>query len=175
MMAGAVMLVDIKFEMKRIRLISIVLLVGLISACGFQLRGVSNLPDDLKQIRLIDHKLTINQKSQLSAILIKAGARLHRDNLNNPIQLSVTITSLPDRNLADAGTGQTIVRITKQLHYSVKKSQDTTSLQTRSIERQADIAQDSNNLLGTESEKQSVEETLERALFNQLIDQLKKL
>ena len=170
------MSVGTEFRMKRIRLISIVALVGLISACGFHLRGVSTLPDGLKQIQLIADKLTINQKSQLSDMLEKAGARLQSSNLNNPIQLSVTLTNLPERNLADAvGTGQTIVRIAKQLRYSVKKPEDKAAQQARLIERQVDIAQDSNNLLGTGSEKQSAEETLERTLFSQLINQLKRL
>lgn len=162
--------------MMRIGPVLIVILMGLISACGFQLRGVSELPDELKQIRLIDDRLTINQKSRLTEVLLKAGARLQTDNSDNPVNLKVTITSLPERNLADAGgTGQSIVRITKRLSYSVKKPKDTLPLQTRIIERQVDIAQDSNNLLGTTSEKLSAEEALENTLFNQLINQLKRL
>ena len=162
--------------MKRVKFILIVVLVGLISACGFHLRGVSELPDELKQVRLIDDKLTVNQRNQLSEMLVKAGARLQGGNLNDPIRLSVTVTSLPERNLADAGgSGQTIVRIAKQLRYTVTKPQDTITPQTGLIERQVDIAQDSNNLLGTGAEKQSAEEALERTLFNQLINQLKRL
>ena len=162
--------------MKPVRYLSIVVLVGLISACGFQLRGASVLPDELQQIQLMGGKLTINQTSQLSELLAKSGASLQDSNLNNPMQLSVTLISLPERNLADAGgTGQTIVRISKQLSYSVKKPEDKTTRRTRLIERQTDIAQDSNNLLGTRSEKQSAEEALERTLFNQLIYQLKSL
>ena len=162
--------------MKGFRFLSIVALVGLISACGFQLRGASALPDDLKQIQLIDDNLTINQKSQLSVLLEKAGAKLYDSSFNSSVQLRVTVSSLPERNLADAGgTGQTIVRIAKQLRYSVRKQKNTIPLQTRIIERQIDIAQDSNNLLGTGSEKQSAEKALERTLFNQLIYQLKRL
>ena len=66
------------------------------------------------------------------------------------------------------------MRIAKQLRYSVKKSDDEEA-KTGRIEREADITQDSNNLLGTESEKQSAIETLERTLFSQLIYQLKRL
>jgi hypothetical protein len=83
---------------------------------------------------------------------------------------------LAERNLADSGgTGKTIVQISKRLSYSVKKTLDVMSSQIKVIERQINIEQDSNNLLGTGSEKETAERTLEQTLFSQLIFQLKRL
>lgn len=162
--------------MKKIRFIAILTLVGFISACGFQLRGVSNLPTVLTQIRLIDENLNVDQIRQLRKMLVKAGAKLQSNDVNDPVQLKVAINSLPDRNLADSGdTGKTIVQISKRLSYSVKMTEDATPLQTKTIERQINIEQDSNNLLGTSSEKESAERALEQTLFSQLIFQLKRL
>jgi hypothetical protein len=109
-------------------------------------------------------------------MLVKAGAKLQLSDANDPVQLKVKMTSLSDRNLADsAGTGTTIVQISKRLSYSVKRSEDVSLLQIKIIERQINIEQDSNNLLGTELEKTSAERTLDQTLFSQLIFQLKRL
>jgi LPS-assembly lipoprotein len=164
------------FGMKRLPFIAVFALVGLVTACGFQLRGVSNLPPELTQLRLIDDGLNADQIRQLSDMLVKAGAKLQNSDVNDPVQLKVKITRLAERELADsAGTVNTIVKISKRLSYSVKQPADVTPLQIKVIERQINIEQDSNNLLGTGSEKETAERTLEQTLFGQLIFQLKRL
>lgn len=162
--------------MKRYRLVALVVFVGLVSACGFHLRGSTNLPDELTQLRLIDDGLESNQLAQLSDMLVQAGANLQHSDASNPVELRVAISSLPERNLADgAGTGKTIVRLSKQLRYSLRKVGETIPLKNNVIQREVDLEQDSNNLLGTGSEKESAEEALEQTLFSQLIFQLKRL
>ena len=167
---------DSFFGMKLFKLVTIFTSVILMTACGFQLRGVSNLPGELTQLLLIDDGLTADQIKQLSGMLVNAGAKLQNSGVNEPVQLKVKITSLAERNLADsASTGKTIVQISKRLSYSVKKPTDVALLQIKVIERQINIEQDSNNLLGTKSEKETAERTLEQTLCSQLIFQLKRL
>jgi LPS-assembly lipoprotein len=162
--------------MNRRQSVAILALAGLLTACGFQLRGVSNLPTSLTQLRLIDDGLNANQIRQLSDMLVKAGAKLQSSNVNDPVQLKVKISRLTERNLVDsAGTGKTILQISKRLSYSLNKLTDVTPLQMKVIDRQINIEQDSNNLLGTGSEKKAAERTLEQSLFSQLIFQLKRL
>jgi LPS-assembly lipoprotein len=162
--------------MNRRQSVAILVLAGLLTACGFQLRGVSNLPTSLTQLRLIDDGLNANQIRQLSDMLVKAGAKLQNSDVNDPVQLKVKISRLTERNLADsAGTGKTIVQISKRLSYSLNKLTDVTPSQMKVIDRQINIEQDSNNLLGTGSEKKAAERTLEQSLFSQLIFQLKRL
>jgi LPS-assembly lipoprotein len=167
---------DSFFGMKLFKLVTIFTSVILMTACGFQLRGVSSLPGELTQLLLINDGLTADQIKQLSDMLVNAGAKLQNNAVNEPVQLKVKITSLAERNLADsASTGKTIVQISKRLSYSVKKPTDVALLQIKVIERQINIEQDSNNLLGTKSEKETAERTLEQTLFSQLIFQLKRL
>lgn len=167
---------DSGFGMKRFQFIAMLMLAGLITACGFQLRGVSNLPVELTQLRLIDDGMNADQIRQLSDMLVKAGAKLQNSDVNDPVQLKVKITSLSERTLADnAGPGKAIVQISIRLSYSVKKPVDVTPLQIKVIERQLNIEQDSNNLLGTGLEKETAVRTLEKKLFSQLIFQLKRL
>lgn len=151
-------------------------LAALLTACGFQLRGVSNLPTSLTQLRLIGDSLNANQFIQLSDMLVKAGATLQNSDVNDPVQLKVKISRLMERNLADsAGAGKTIVQISKRLSYSLNKLADVAPSQMKVIYRQINIEQDNNNLLGTGSEKKVAERTLEQSLFSQLIFQLKRL
>jgi LPS-assembly lipoprotein len=162
--------------MKLFLLIAVLTLASLMSSCGFQLRGVSNLPTALTQLQLIDNALNADQVKQLSDMLAKAGVKLERTDANDPLQLKVEITSLPERNLADiAGTGKAIVQISKRLSYSVKNTENIMPLQMKIIERQINIEQDSNNLLGVESENEIAERTLEKILFSQLIFELERL
>ncbi|MFT4651256.1 MAG: LPS-assembly lipoprotein [Polaribacter sp.] len=162
--------------MKLFLLIAVLTLASLMSSCGFQLRGVSNLPAALTQLQLIDNALNADQVKQLSDMLVKAGVKLQDTDANDPLQLKVEITSLPERNLADiAGTGKAIVQISKRLSYSVKNTENIMPLQIKMIERQINIEQDSNNLLGVESEKEIAERTLEKILFSQLIFELERL
>jgi outer membrane lipopolysaccharide assembly protein LptE/RlpB len=162
--------------MKLFLLIAVLTLAGLSSGCGFQLRGVSNLPIELTQLQLIDDGLNADQVKQLSDMLVKAGASLHHTDANDPLQLKVEITSLPERNLADsADTGKAIEQIYTRLSYSVKNTEHIMPLQIKMIERQINIEQDSNNLLGTGSEKENAERTLDKILFSQLIFELKRL
>jgi LPS-assembly lipoprotein len=164
------------FSMKRFQFIAILTLVGFMTACGFQLRGVSNLPLALTQLRLFDDGLNADQIRRLSNMLVKAGAKLQKSDVNDPVQLKVAIISLSERTLAsNADSDKIIVQISTRLSYSVKKPADVAPLQIKVIERQINIEQDSNNLLGTGSEKETAERALEQALFNQLIFQLKRL
>ena len=162
--------------MKRTALVTIALFAGLSSACGFHLRDISNFSSELTRLRLINVNLNGSQLTQLSEVLVKAGASLMHSDANNPAELRVAIYNLPARNLADdAATGKKIVQLTKQLRYSVKKAGDADTLPARVIQRQVNIEQDSNNLLGSESEKQAADEALELQLFNQLIFHLQRL
>jgi len=163
--------------MKRIQFIALIMLVIVVSGCGFQLRGTASLPEALSRLQLINDGLNVGQFRQLSDMLVKAGAALQSTDGNDSVQLKVKMISLPERNLVDsANTGKTIVQVSKRLSYSVKKADDgVTPLQIKIIERQVNIEQDSNNLLGTGSEKEAAEKTLEQALFSQLVFQLKRL
>jgi outer membrane lipopolysaccharide assembly protein LptE/RlpB len=162
--------------MKRFQLIALITLAFVVTGCGFQLRGTTNLPEAFTQLQLINDGLNDDQFRQLSNMLVKAGATLQSSDGNDSVQLKVKIVSLLERNLVDrANTGKTIVQVSKRLSYSVKKSDDVTPLQIKIIERQINIEQDSNNLLGTGSEKKAAERTLDQALFSQLVFQLKRL
>lgn len=156
------------------RSILVVLLLSNLGACGFYLAGGSSLPPQLVSIQLLSDNLDSSQRALLNQQLTQAGADL-KDNLSaGVVLLSVSIENLPERNLVDsAGSGKTIIRLFRQLSYSMTTATGEQLEGQKTILRQLDVELDSNDLAGLEYEKQSARVLLDQALIRQLIFQLK--
>ena len=147
-----------------------------LQACGFQLRGLGLLPEHLSNLRLLDDNLSTNQQRTLVQQLQRAGVTLQYDAEENPVTLKVSIDSLPERNIADSsGSGQSIVRLTRQLVFSVTDAAGDRLMDNKVIEQEIDLELDDANLLSTEGEKRHALDNLDKALFNSLMIQLRRL
>ena len=154
-------------------IVSVLLIVSL-GACGFYLAGNSTLPPQLASIQLLSDNLDNRQKALLIQQLVRAGANLKDNQGAAVVSLGVSIKALPERNLADtAGSGKTIIRLYRQLSYSMTTISGERLEDNRTILRQQDIELDSDDLAGLEYEKQSARELLDEYLIGQLIFQLK--
>ncbi len=155
------------------------ILLGLLSglqACGFQLRGLSTLPDQFSNLRVIADDLTKTQQRDLNQQLQRAGASLNYDIERHSAILKVSISSLPEQNIVDsAGSDKTIVRLSRQLRYSLTDTDGNRLVDSKTLLQSQDLELDDNNLLGIESEKQLAMENLDKALFNSLLIQLRRL
>lgn len=165
--------------MKLLRLrslsLGLVLLMGL-PACGFQLRGYSTLPDHLKNLQLVADKLSTAQQSELKSQLERAGATLRYDDENRPVVLVVELETLPERKLVgSAGSNQTILRLARQLNYSLTDAGGNKLIENKRLVQKKDLELDDSNLLGSEGEKQHTLDNLDRVLFNSLMIQLRRL
>ena len=88
------------------------ILMGMLSACGFHLRGVATLPPQLESIELQADTLSVQQVRLLRQSLEQAGASLSETDSSDRILLSVSIRSLPDRNLVNSlGADTVVVRV----------------------------------------------------------------
>lgn len=147
-----------------------------IQACGFQLRGLGSLPEHLSNMRLLADNLSTSQQRTLGRQLQRAGVTLYFDDESNPVRLKVAIKSLPERKVADsAGSGQNIVRLSRQLIFSVTEAAGERLADNKVIEQKIDLELDDANLLGIEGEKQQALDNLDAALFNSLMIQLRRL
>jgi outer membrane lipopolysaccharide assembly protein LptE/RlpB len=156
------------------RSILVVLLLTNLGACGFYLAGDSRLPPQLASIQVLSDNLDSSQRALLNRQLIQAGANLKDSQSAGVVHLSVAIMNLPERNLADtAGSGKTIIRLFRQLSYSMTTATGEQLEGQKTIQRQLDIELDSDDLAGLEYEKQSAWVLLDQALIGQLIFQLK--
>ena len=156
------------------RSILIVLLLANLGACGFYLAGSSSLPPQLASIQLHSDNLDSSQRILLNQQLIQAGANLKENQSADVVRLSVAIKDLPERKLADtAGSGKTIIRLFRQLSYSMTTATGEQLGEQKTILRQMDIELDSDDLAGLEYERQSAGVLLDQALIGHLIFQLK--
>ena len=156
------------------RLLLIIFLVANFAACGFRLAGNSQLPPQLVSMQLLAENLNSRQKAELSKQLMQAGANLKDNQIEEVVRLTVSIENLPERNLVDtAGSGKTIIRLFRQLSYSLSSAAGVLLAEQETVIRQMDIELNSNNLAGLDYERQSAGALLDQALFGQMIFQLK--
>jgi LPS-assembly lipoprotein len=145
-------------------------LVGMLSACGFQLRGVGTLPPELQSIDLQADSLSVSQVNLLNQNLQQAGASLSDDGSTDRVRLAVAIKSLPDRNLANSvGANAVVVRVSRELTYSLTSKAGERLVNQKNISRQVDLTLDNNNPIGIEFEKENATASLDRELIYQLI------
>jgi LPS-assembly lipoprotein len=155
------------------RSIVIILLAAGLTACGFHLRGSTSLPPLLISMQLLAEDMDSRQKTELERQLIQAGASLKDVQDGSAVHLTVAIKVLPDRSVANSGAqGRTIIRIFRQLIYSLNAATGELLVEQTTIMRQHDIWFDSNELAAMEYEKQSAELLLDRELIRELILQL---
>ena len=155
------------------RSIVITLLVASLTACGFHLRGSTSLPPTLISMQLLAEDLDSRQKTELERQLIKAGASLKDAQAGVAVHLTVAIKGLPDRSVVNAaGQGKSIIRISRQLSYSLSAAAGELLVDQTTILRQLDISFDGNELAAIEYEKQSAGVMLDRELIGELILQL---
>ncbi len=152
------------------------ILLGLfvcLQACGFQLRGFTSLPDHIANLQLLADDLTVTQRQNLIRQLQQAGVTLNDDENSEDPRLLVSIESLSERKLVDsAGSGKSIVRLSRQLSYSLIDPSGKRLVDNKTLVSNHDFELDENNLLGSEREKQSTLENLDNALINSLMVQL---
>ena len=155
------------------RSIVMVFLVASLTACGFHLRDSTRLPLPLITILLFADDLDSRQKIELERQLIQAGASLKDVQVGDAVHLTVAIRVLPDRSVVNtAGQGKSIIRIFRQLSYSLSTAAGELLVDQTTILRQLDIALDSNELAAVEYEKQSAGILLDQELIGELILQL---
>ncbi len=156
-----------------------ILLVGLLlylPACGFQLRGQSSLPPELKSLYLVAEGLDVRQRAKLVQQLQKAGARLLVADSPEQVRLTVSLGPIVSRNLVNAvGSGKIIVRLSRQLTYRLAKASDEQLVEITTLERQLDLELDDTNLLDSDERIRRAGESLDGALIEQLIFGLKQM
>jgi len=151
-------------------------LLILLQACGFQLRGLGSLPEHLTNLRVQADSLSSSQQQALNEQLQRAGATLRYGEEPDAVRLGVTLVSLPERRIADsAGQGENIVRLARRLSFTVIDADGNRLADNKVIEQRIDLELDEDNLLGSEGEKQQALENLDSALFNSLMNQLRRL
>jgi LPS-assembly lipoprotein len=159
--------------MHRLRLFFLVGLIGTLTACGFQLRGFVALPVELQSIVLDDETLNRSQQALLRNSLERAGASVIDKLGNDTIKLRVTIQGLPERRILDsASSDKIVIRLTRQLKYTVIFFDPAKQPQPGSLTDQLEIEISEDDLAGKDREMNTVGTRLDRSLISQLMFRL---
>ena len=153
-------------------------LLGLVlslSACGFHLRGLSDLPQHLSSIHLPGESLESSERALLEQALKRAGVSLVGAD-STAVRLRVSFKTLAERSLADsAGSGSRIVRLARELNYSVIEANGDRLVDNEILTSTQDLEINENNLLAVENEKQGGLADITDNLINRMLRQLQRL
>ncbi|NNE63543.1 MAG: hypothetical protein HKN34_05625 [Gammaproteobacteria bacterium] len=146
-----------------------------LSACGFQLRGLSDFPQQLSNIHLLVENLDSGERALVTQALQRAGVSLVGAE-SSAVRLRVSFKTLAERSLADsAGSGSRIVRLARELNYSVIEANGNRLVDNDILTSTQDLEVNENNLLAVEGEKQVVLANITDNLVNQMLRQLQRL
>lgn len=152
------------------------LLALALANCGFKLAKDIGLPPELARIQLLTTDFSDKQRRMLRARLQRAGAEVSMTPVAGAVQLRVRLKVLPQRRLVTgAGNGKNIERVSRGLQYSLKGADGNELAPPVSLLHQKDIVLDDDNLLSSTVERKNVVEEIEAALYNRLVQQLKRL
>jgi len=157
--------------------LAIMLLSLSLFGCGFKLAGdTTSLPESLGSIYLVTNNFSDRQRVNLLNTFDNVGAEIVSQPGDGSVTLSVSINTVPDRILVvSANSGRTVVRIARQLGFNLKSASGEVLVEQKTLVQQRDIELNSDTLLSSKSEKASVAEDLEKALFNLMIHQLNRI
>ena len=156
------------------RYLSGLLLVIALQGCGFKLAGTGQLPESLSKLHLVTSDFSDQQRDRLSSVLQRAGVKL-TNTIEARATLSVKLIPLPQRTVvSSASSGITIVRLARQLDFSLKPADDSQSVR-RTLVQQKNFELDDDNLLSSDQQKTDVIRDLEQSLFNQLVFQMQRI
>jgi LPS-assembly lipoprotein len=153
---------------------TILLLAGIgLTACGFKLAGIADLPEELSAIYLSADSLSKSQQDQLRRQLTRAGAEFVNRDYEGAVTLMVSLKGPTDlRSVTSGSSGKKNERISLQLDYSLKSADGTLIVPAKTLQRDEDIDLNDDRLLASNQEKQRVILNLEKSLFDALIQQL---
>ena len=151
----------------------LLVVVGLFG-CGFKLAGTSQIPKSFDSLHVITKNFSDRQREDLDSALKRAGVTLTAFG-EGKATLSVSLKELPQRTVvSSASSGKTIVRLARQLDFSLRPSDDTQKARSKSLVQQKNFELDDDNLLSSSRQKTDVIKDLEWALYNQLIFQMQR-
>lgn len=151
----------------------LLLLVLVLSSCGFHLKGVNKLPAQLHFMHLIE-----SDDAEFNKILLKqlkaSGVTIVDDV--ETILLSVKFKTLPEIIVAkSSSTGLQIKQLSIQLQYSVKNKSGEWLVEQKLMTQSRDFESDTNQLLAKNNEKKQIYQQMKKNLVSILIYQLQLL
>ena len=149
------------------------LCVGLLSACGFHLRGSSQIAERFNPINLQGDQLSDQQWRQLRSALINASATL--TEAEDAPRLRVSINRLKDSKLTSSSSANVqLIQLGMQLKFSVLDAQSNLLIEPQELIQNRTVELDSDNVLSQQDSINTAQIELEKDLIRSMIYRLQK-
>ncbi len=147
-------------------------IIMVVSACGFHLRGSSQIAERLHPLYLEQGQLDRSRYSRIKAALLQASGGLSKSAVAAN-QLHVTFSAIKSHKLAESGaTGVDLVQLELQLDYRVQGQGGDLLIKNRQVIRRTELELDNSDVLSSESIVNRSVRTLESNLIRTMINQL---
>jgi len=155
------------------RLIVLLLCIGLLSACGFHLRGSSQIAERYNPINVQRDLLSDQQWRQLKSALVNASATV--TEAQDAQRLRVSFTRLKDSKLtASSSADVELVQLAMQLKFSVLDAQGDVLMQPQELIQNRTVELDSDNVLSQQDSVNAALIELEKDLIRSMLYRLQK-
>jgi LPS-assembly lipoprotein len=154
------------------RIIVFILCIG-ISACGFHLRGSSQIAERYNPINVQHDRLTDQQWRELRSALTNASASL--SEAHNARRLRVSFSRLKDSKLTSSSSANVeLLQLGMQLKFSVIDEQGNLLMDAQELTQNRTVELDSDNVLSQQDSINAALVELEKNLIRAMIYRLQK-
>ena len=156
------------------RLILCLLLMLQISACGFHLRGNSQIADRFNPLYVVNENLDPALLKLIRAELIRSSAII-TEVAESSNRLQVAIKPLKNRKIASSNlTNVELVQLTMNLQFSVQSGSGEYLLSQLELVQSVEVQLDNANVLANEQTILTAQKGLQRKLIQSMISRLSR-
>jgi len=155
---------------RSLRVTGIALLLGLLSACGFHLRGDVELPPALRETFLDSKNPYTGMARALRVELEAAGGRIVESSENATAVLRIVREISENRILSVGSTGKASeYELFNEVVFSLSDAEGKVLIKSQSLRMTRDLVFDETELLGKISEAEGIHRQMRRNLARQII------
>lgn len=155
------------------RLFIVLISIGLLSACGFHLRGSSPIADRYNPLNVQQDQLSDQQWQQLKSALKNASVTLSQAEQAN--RLRVSFTRLKDSKISGASSSSVeLIQLSMQLEFSLLDGSGNILIEPQLIQQSSTLELDTNNVLSHQESIQSALMEQQKSLIRSMIYRLQK-
>lgn len=149
----------------------ILILTFCVSGCGFHLRGMKPVPPALSQLRIITTLPSDAFQKTLRQTLLDSGVELSDNPANPSLEiLAASNQSIPGSMSASAQTRQYNLSFT--LQYQLRLANGDKIFAPRTIVTRRTLLQNTNRMLGSNTEEQTLFHEMQQEASRRVLDQL---
>jgi outer membrane lipopolysaccharide assembly protein LptE/RlpB len=149
-----------------------VVLVSLLSACGFQLRGSHRIADRYQPLNLVTSTMEPAQRARMRSQLARSTELSDTTDAN---RLRVELETLPRQNLSGSGNSSVqLIQVGLRLSFGIVDPSGRVLLEAQQLERVATVELDTDNTLADRETIERALSDLERSVIRAMIDRLRQ-